>query len=53
MLEDVERAVAGRTPVRFLGRQGGVVPSPDEVVAAIEAAELAVKEGGHGAAQGL
>lgn len=53
MVEDVERAVGGRTPVRFLGRQGGVVPSPDEVLAAIEAAGLPVREGVHGAAQGL
>jgi 2-oxoglutarate ferredoxin oxidoreductase subunit alpha len=36
MVEDVERAVAGRARVRFLGRQGGVVPSPDEIVQAVE-----------------
>lgn len=37
MLEDVER-VAGRTkPVKFFGRTGGIVPSPEEVVAHIEA----------------
>jgi 2-oxoglutarate ferredoxin oxidoreductase subunit alpha len=31
MVEDVERAVAGLKPVRFFGRAGGIVPSPDEV----------------------
>jgi 2-oxoglutarate ferredoxin oxidoreductase subunit alpha len=31
MLEDVERAVLGAKPVKFFGRTGGVVPSPDEV----------------------
>ncbi len=31
MLEDVERAVAERKPVKFFGRTGGIVPSPEEV----------------------
>jgi 2-oxoglutarate ferredoxin oxidoreductase subunit alpha len=31
MLEDVERAVLGVKPVKFYGRTGGIVPSPDEV----------------------
>jgi 2-oxoglutarate ferredoxin oxidoreductase subunit alpha len=31
MLEDVERAVLGVKPVKFYGRPGGIVPSPDEV----------------------
>ncbi|HWR82963.1 MAG TPA: 3-methyl-2-oxobutanoate dehydrogenase subunit VorB [Candidatus Deferrimicrobium sp.] len=31
MMEDVERAVLGVKPVRFCGRTGGIVPSPDEV----------------------
>ncbi len=31
MLEDVERAVLGAKPVKFFGRTGGIVPSPDEV----------------------
>jgi 2-oxoglutarate ferredoxin oxidoreductase subunit alpha len=31
MVEDVERAVAGASPVHFFGRAGGVVPSPEEV----------------------
>jgi 2-oxoglutarate/2-oxoacid ferredoxin oxidoreductase subunit alpha len=35
MIEDVRLAVEGRAPVAFTGRQGGIVPSPDEVVAAL------------------
>lgn len=31
MVEDVDRAVQGRTPVHFFGRTGGIVPSPEEV----------------------
>jgi len=31
MLEDVERAVLGKKPVRFFGHTGGIVPSPEEV----------------------
>lgn len=31
MLEDVRLVVAGRKPVEFYGRMGGVVPFPDEV----------------------
>jgi 2-oxoglutarate ferredoxin oxidoreductase subunit alpha len=31
MVEDVEKAVAGAKPVRFFGRTGGIVPSPEEV----------------------
>lgn len=31
MVEDVERAVAERKPVKFFGRTGGIVPSPEEV----------------------
>jgi len=36
MVEDIERFVAGRRPVRFLGRTGGVLITPAEVVGAIE-----------------
>ena len=36
MVEDVRLAVEGRTPVRFYGRLGGVVPTPPEVLAQIE-----------------
>lgn len=32
MLEDVHRAVKGRTPIEFYGRLGGIVPFPDEVL---------------------
>ena len=35
MLEDVERIVRGRVPVHFLGRMGGQVPLPEEIVAAL------------------
>ncbi len=34
MVEDVRLAVAGRVPVEFYGRTGGVLPPPDEVLAA-------------------
>ncbi len=33
MLEDVERSVAGKCPVKFYGRMGGVVPMVDEILA--------------------
>ncbi len=36
MLEDVQRAVGGRAEVRFHGRLGGMVPTPDEVLDAVE-----------------
>jgi 2-oxoglutarate ferredoxin oxidoreductase subunit alpha len=35
MLDDVRLAVAGRKPVEFYGRMGGVVPFPDEILAEI------------------
>lgn len=38
MIEDVRLAIAGRVPVRFYGRMGGMVPMPDEVLTAIEEA---------------
>lgn len=40
MLEDVERAVAERIPVRFFGKLGGVVPLPDEILGAVRAAVI-------------
>lgn len=40
MVEDVRRAVAGRAPVAFYGRMGGVVPMPEDVLAAIQAMPL-------------
>ena len=36
MVEDVRLAVNGRIPVKFHGRMGGLVPSPDEVLEKIE-----------------
>jgi 2-oxoglutarate/2-oxoacid ferredoxin oxidoreductase subunit alpha len=36
MLEDVQRVVANRCPVHFFGRTAGIVPTPDEVLAAME-----------------
>jgi 2-oxoglutarate/2-oxoacid ferredoxin oxidoreductase subunit alpha len=38
MVEDVRRVVEGRCPVRFFGRTGGVMPMPEEVLAALRAA---------------
>ncbi|MBS3947507.1 MAG: 3-methyl-2-oxobutanoate dehydrogenase subunit VorB [Dethiobacter sp.] len=35
MLEDVERIVAGRAPVSFFGRTGGVMPMPEEILSVI------------------
>jgi len=37
MLEDVRLSVEGRCPVHFKGRMGGMIPSPDEVLEAVEA----------------
>jgi len=36
MLDDVKIAVAGRRPVGFYGRTGGVVPTPDEVIRQVQ-----------------
>jgi 2-oxoglutarate/2-oxoacid ferredoxin oxidoreductase subunit alpha len=41
MVEDVRRAAAGRAPVAFYGRMGGVVPMPEDVLAAIQALPMA------------
>ncbi len=38
MVEDVRLAVAGRTPVFFHGRQGGMLPTPTEVVGVVQRA---------------
>ncbi|MGB8932929.1 MAG: 3-methyl-2-oxobutanoate dehydrogenase subunit VorB [Anaeromyxobacteraceae bacterium] len=43
MVEDVRLAVDGRRPVEFTGRMGGMVPSPDDVLAKLE--ELAARLG--------
>jgi 2-oxoglutarate ferredoxin oxidoreductase subunit alpha len=36
MVEDVRLAVNGKVPVEHYGRMGGMVPSPEEVVIALE-----------------
>ncbi len=36
MVEDVQLAVEGKVPVEHFGRMGGVIPSPDEMVEALE-----------------
>ncbi|MBN1426823.1 MAG: 3-methyl-2-oxobutanoate dehydrogenase subunit VorB [Anaerolineae bacterium] len=35
MIEDVRLAIGGQIPVSFYGRMGGIVPMPDEILAAI------------------
>ncbi|NTU70646.1 MAG: 3-methyl-2-oxobutanoate dehydrogenase subunit VorB [Coriobacteriia bacterium] len=37
MVDDVRLAVNGRVPVEFFGRAGGIIPTPAEVLANIEA----------------
>ena len=37
MVEDVRLAVDGKRPVYFAGRMGGMIPTPEEVLASIEA----------------
>ncbi|MBN1246704.1 MAG: 3-methyl-2-oxobutanoate dehydrogenase subunit VorB [Anaerolineae bacterium] len=37
MLEDVERIVQGRVPIRFHGRMGGVIPLVDEILTDVRA----------------
>jgi 2-oxoglutarate ferredoxin oxidoreductase subunit alpha len=36
MIEDVKLSVAGKVPVEFHGRMGGIVPTPDEILEALE-----------------
>ncbi len=36
MIEDVKYAMEGTKPVHFFGRQGGIVPAPEEVVAEVK-----------------
>ncbi|HOT90347.1 MAG TPA: 3-methyl-2-oxobutanoate dehydrogenase subunit VorB [Anaerolineae bacterium] len=36
MLEDVERVVKGKVPIRFHGRMGGIMPMVDEILADVE-----------------
>ncbi len=44
MVEDVRLVAEGRVPVEFYGRAGGVIPTPDEVLAAIVALNEKVGE---------
>lgn len=48
MVDDVRLAVNGRRPVEFFGRTGGVIPTPVEVLAKLEAMneEIATCKGG-------
>jgi 2-oxoglutarate ferredoxin oxidoreductase subunit alpha len=36
MVEDVRLAINGKRPVHFYGRMGGMIPSPEEVLAQVE-----------------
>ena len=36
MVEDVERSVHGKRPVRWFGKSGGDVPTPEEVIDAVK-----------------
>ena len=36
MVEDVRLAVNGKTPVEFLGRMGGIIPTPEEILHKLE-----------------
>jgi 2-oxoglutarate ferredoxin oxidoreductase subunit alpha len=53
MIDDVKIAVAGQCPVEFYGRTGGVVPLPDEVLAAIAKLDQATKRSTKAAQQAL
>ena len=44
MVDDVRLAVAGRAPVEFFGRTGGIIPTPQEVLAKIEEIDRKVGE---------
>ena len=37
MVEDVRLVANGTVPVEFYGRTGGVIPAPEDVLAAVEA----------------
>ncbi len=45
MIDDVRLAINCRLPVEFHGRTGGMLPSPDEILAIIESLDAAEKEG--------
>jgi len=38
MVEDVQLSVLGKKPVHFYGRQGGIIPTPQEILEAIQSA---------------
>ena len=44
MVDDVRLVSEGRVPVEFFGRTGGIIPTPAEVLARIEAANAKVGE---------
>jgi 2-oxoglutarate ferredoxin oxidoreductase subunit alpha len=44
MIEDVKLGLEGAVPVSFLGRMGGVIPTPEEVLEKI-VSEIRVKPG--------
>ena len=44
MVEDVRLAAAGRCPVEFYGRSGGIIATPEEVVGALRKLAAGVKE---------
>jgi len=45
MVEDVRLAIRGRTPDRFYGRLGGVIPMPEEITAEVEKFEAELRGG--------
>ena len=47
MLEDVRLALGERKPIQFLGRMGGIIPLPDEILAELQ------KMAGHGDGYGV
>lgn len=46
MLDDVKMTVQGRIPIEFLGRMGGMIPLPDEILAAIPRMQPLVRANG-------
>lgn len=36
MVEDVERSVLGQCPVRWYGKSGGIVPTPEEIIDVVQ-----------------
>jgi 2-oxoglutarate ferredoxin oxidoreductase subunit alpha len=44
MVEDVRLAFEGSVPIRFFGRMGGAIPSPDEVMRALSSMVLQQEE---------